>query len=241
MKKLLTLLLALGMLLGCTAFAETTDYLGVWVLTSVESFGLTLDPATFGLDAVMTVNGDGTCVQESMGETMDCTWEETETGIVVNDAEGDLEYYTYVDGTLVLEQAGMKLIFEMGALPLANQTLADFNGDWELSYAEYLGEFLDVEEIGMAVKFHLEDGKGHVELVYTDGTESYDAVCELEEAEDFGTLMYFLLLDPATGEPDGNGMALVLYSDGELVWFDWDEEDNDVLYCFVRVEETAAE
>lgn len=241
MKKLLTLLLALGMLLGCTAFAETSDYVGIWALTSVESLGITLDPAALGLDAVMTVNEDGTCVQESLGETMACTWTETETGIVVNDAEGDLEYYTYADGVLTLEQDGIKMVFEPSALPLENQTLADFSGDWELDYVEYLGSYLSAEEAGMTIKIHLEDGKGRMEMVYADGSESYDAVCELEELEGFGTLVYFMLIDPATGEKDGSGMVLALYNDGSLVWLELDEDDNDIFYCFVRVEEQTAE
>ena len=241
MKKLLTLLLALCMLLGCAAFAETTDYLGVWVLTSMESFGITMDPSAPGLDAVMTINADGTCVQESLGEVMDCTWAETETGIVVNDAEGDLETYTYVDGTLVLEQDGLKLIFEMGVWPLANQTLADFSGDWELDCVEYLGEFMSTEEVGLTAKLHLEEGKGRLEMTDDAWTEVYDGVCELEEAEGFGTLMYFMVVDPATGEQDGSGMVLALYSDGELALLEVDEEDNDVFYCFVRVEEGSGE
>lgn len=135
MKKLLTLLVALCMLMGCAALAETTDYLGVWVLTGVESFGIAMDPSALGMDAVMTINAGGICVQESMGEVMECTWAETETGIVVNDAEGDLESYTYADGTLVLEQDGVKMIFEQGIWPLANQTLADLavTGSWPMS------------------------------------------------------------------------------------------------------------
>ena len=180
-------------------------------------------------------------MQESLGEVMDCTWAETETGIIVNDAEGDLETYTYVDGTLVLEQDGLKLIFEMGVWPLANQTLADFSGDWELAYVEYLGEFMSTEEVGLTAKLHLEEGKGRLEMTDDAWTEVYDGVCELEEAEGFGTLMYFMVVDPATGEQDGSGMVLALYSDGELALLEVDEEDNDVFYCFVRVEEGSGE
>lgn len=66
-------------------------------------------------------------------------------------------------------------------------------------------------------------------------------MCELEEVEDFGTLMYFMVIDPATGEQDGNGIVLVLYSDGDLAWIDVDEEANAIYNCFIRVEETAAE
>lgn len=93
----------------------------------------------------------------------------------------------------------------------------------------------------MTIKIHLEDGKGRMEMVYADGSESYDAVCELEELEGFGTLVYFMLIDPATGEKDGSGMVLALYNDGSLVWLELDEDDNDIFYCFVRVEEQTAE
>ena len=100
---------------------------------------------------------------------------------------------------------------------------------------------MSTEEVGLTAKLHLEEGKGRLEMTDDAGTEVYDGVCELEEAEGFGTLMYFMVVDPATGEQDGSGMVLALYSDDELAWLEVDEEDNDVFYCFVRVEEGSGE
>ncbi len=121
------------------------------------------------------------------------------------------------------------------AEPLAGLTMADFNGEWVFVDAEYVGQVLDAETLGMSADLHIQDGKGHLELVYDDGTEVYDAVCEIEEIEELGTVMYFFYTDPATGEATEYGMLLVLYNDGELVWYETDEADNDIFYCFENV------
>lgn len=220
--------------------AEKIDYVGVWVLTSLKASGVTLDPAKLGMEATMDIYENGTCTMVSMGETEQGTWAETEGGIVITDEDGEPLALTVTDGALAAEQDGVTMIFtplvpaeeEEYAVPLAGLTMADFNGEWVFVDAEYMDQVLDAETLGMSIDLHIQDGKGHVEMVYEDGTEAYDAVCEIEEVINMGTVMYFLYTDPATGEATEYGMMLLLYNDGELVWWAADEENNDIFYNF---------
>ena len=221
-----------------TVSAADFDFAGYWVVTSIEMMGMSLDPATLGVSAYMELFEDGTCYLVAMEETQDGTWAVTETGIETTDAAGVVDIYTLVGEQLVVEMEGMKMIFtrEEYTVPLTGLTVADFNGDWEFAYVEVMNETYDAEEIETAISLHIEDGKGHVVTTYPEGVEEYDAVCEVEEVEDFGTVMYFLYLDPATEETTGYGMMLLLFDNGELVWYSMDEQDVTYFYCFVPAE-----
>lgn len=239
MKKLISLLLTFMLLLGCTALAqEAVNYTGYWVMTGVEVNGAPVDPSALGLSAYMELYEDGSCLLVMMDEVQEGSWAATEYGIETTDAEGIVDPFTYVNGALVIENEGNKLIFTQGAytVPLTGLTAADFNGDWEFVYAEVLGEVYDAAELGMAISLHLEDGKGHMVMSFPDGAEEYDAVCEVKEIEGFGTAMYFLILDEA-GQPDGSGLMLMMYDNGELVWYEVDEDNTELFYCFVSAEE----
>ena len=236
MKKLFALLMTL-MMLCCAAFAETAvDYTGYWVLTSMDYAGVVIDPAQLGLTAYMELYGDGTCLMVMADEAQAGTWVATENGIDTTDAEGVVDPFTYVDGTLVLEQDGTKLIFtpEVYTVPLTGLTVADFNGDWSFAYLEYLGAAYAAEEVGMTLDVHLEDGAGHIVMTYEGGAEAYDLTCMVEEAPDFGTVLYAIYLDETGAETDA-GMVLFLFDNDELVWYSIDESDNELYYCFQRV------
>ncbi len=229
-----------GVRLTFVRVAEKIDYVGSWALTSAKASGMTLDPAQLGLEISLHIYEDGTCEMVSMGEMEQGTWAETEGGIVITDTSGEPLALTVMDGALIAELDGVAMIFtpvveDEYAEPLAGLTMADFNGEWVFVDAEYMGQVLDAETLGMSAELHIQDGKGHVELVYEDGTEAYDAVCEIEEVEELGTVMYFFYTDPATGEATEYGMMLMLYNDGELVWYETDEADNDIFYCFENV------
>lgn len=249
MKKLSALLLAL--VLAATlcfgAMAESVNYVGNWVLYLMQSGETTVDPTALGVDMSLLLNADYTCTLTSLGESEYGTWEEVEGGIALTDATGAVENLTYVDGTLVLSSDGIDMIFVPGepnqyATVLSGLTLADFNGTWELEHVEATFGTYSVEELGANMTIVLLDGTGSVDMITPESTEHYDAVCELEEAEGLGTIMWASFLDPTTGEPDGTGMMLLLYDDGQLVWYEYDSEyQHEYYYCFDLVVEEVAE
>ena len=236
MKKLLSLLLALMMCLGCTAFAEAAvDYVGYWVLAALEVAGMQADPATVGLSAYMEIYEGGACLLVAGDTVQDGTWVATETGIETTDAEGTVDAMTYVDGNLVAEQEGIKLIFvrQEYTAPMEGLTEADFAGVWNFAYLEYLGTAYDAAEVGTAMVITLEEGKGKLEMSYEGGAESYNATTQLVEYPGFGTVLFFFYLDE-NGAETGEGMVLLKFDNDELVWYVVDEYDNDIYYCFNR-------
>ncbi|MBQ4580573.1 MAG: hypothetical protein IJA83_07910 [Clostridia bacterium] len=245
MKKLFSLLLALMMLLGMTALAETAvDYVGYWVMTGVEMAGVQVDPMILGLNAYMELYEDGSCMLVMMDEFQYGTWAVTENGITTTDANGVTDTYTYADGALVVEEEGNKLIFTPGeyVLPLSGLTMADFEGDWVFTYAEMGNGVFYPEEIGVDVSLSIHGEKGVFTASQTGETgvvtETFSGVCEIEEVPDTGTWLYFLFVDEA-GNPNGDGLALTMFEGEELVWCVDDGSGLTFCYCFVRAEELA--
>lgn len=238
MKKLMVLLLAL-MLLSCTAFAqERADYAGYWILTSVVQDETIIDSTMLGLSVYMELYEDGVCVLVSMGEREEGTWALTDAGVATTDARGEVEEYTLMDGTLVVEEEGKKLTFtrEVFNWPLANLTMADFNGTWELAHVHLGADVYGVEEMGLAVTLTLADDKGHLIVIDAESTVEYDVACVLEEIENMGTVIHFRTGD-AELQQNVPGLMLMLYGNGELVWngYDWNGTHTYSI-CFVRVE-----
>lgn len=218
--------------------AADYNYVGAWVLASVEMFGLQMEPSAVGVSGDVALYEDGTCTLTMQDESQEGTWAVTETGITTTDAEGVVDTYTLVDGQLVVEESGMKLIFVPYA-PLSGLTVADFNGDWELSYIEVYDyaagtqDFYEAGEVGMTIALSLADGKGHAEMTSSEGAEAYDADCIVEPLEDGTSVMYFLFLDE-NGVQDGTGLMLMMYPGSELVWYEYDSEaDVEYYYNFV--------
>ncbi len=243
MKKLISMLLALAMLLSCAALGEAAveNYIGTWILMSVEMLGLPVDPAAMGLSAHMELYDDGTCLLEMNDESENGTWAVVEGGITTTDAAGKVDTYELKDGNLVMDEIGMKLIFVPYA-PLRGLTLADFNGVWDFSYMEVYDyramtqEFYDPEELGTTMKLALADGKGRLEMTSGDVLEAYDGECEVDAFEDGSSVMYFMMLDE-TGVRDGSGMMLMMYPGDELTWYEYDsEQDVDYYYNFYPAE-----
>lgn len=111
MKKLLCMLLVAMMLLGCAAFAEAVDYVGLWNLTGAEVGGAPIDMSLIGLSMSMDLRQDNTCTLTTMGEAEEGTWTEDATGLVVTDSYGEPMVFAMVDGKLEATQDGMKIIF----------------------------------------------------------------------------------------------------------------------------------
>lgn len=234
MKRLLALLAALMVLLGGAAFAEAADYVGYWVMTSAEVSGMTVDPAMLGLTAFMKLYEDGTCWVVMGEQKSEGTWAATASGVTI-DLGGERTEFTLTDGALVLPMDGGKLIYtpEAYTLPLSGLTLPDFNGDWVCAYLEVDGMTYDAVTLGADLRLHLADGAGQVYMGSADGAEEFDALCEVEEDPEIGTVMYVYFLE--NGQPCGDGMVLMMYDNGELVWCD-SYESHDMFYCFVPAE-----
>ncbi len=357
MKKLLSLLLTLCMLLGCIAQAEEIDYTGTWVCTNITEGDMSIDPTTLGMMITMTLNADGTGILDSMGETENAAWAVAENGVNVTDSLNDTVLFTYTDGALVgteegstmtftresevtvapaataaapateeevaafnfsgywnctqaialgmpfnaadlgvemlfalyldgtfemvsgedvgsgtwaktaagvdltaangnvlsftllsdgtisLEQAGATLIFswdaeESSVSVLTNVPVEQFMGTWVFEHAELdSGMYFTPEELELAYTLTLaEENSGT--MYVSNGIEeaTYPLYYEIQEIEGLGTVAYTLLLNPENTQEYFQELILMLYSDGQLVWYDFaqTEDDVDVYFCFDR-------
>lgn len=242
--------------------ADAAKYLGDWQVTRAKAAGYEYDPTTLGLIITLHVYEDGTCKMVSMGNAEMCTWAAVEGGIAVTDSNGDTVVFALANGELSAEQDGVLMAFTpmaaaeeapaadvpaaeptaapaaedetVYASPVANLTLADFAGDWAFAYAEYMGMVLAPEDVGMSIDLRIEGETGRMEITYEDGSEAYDAYLVSEEAEGLGTLVYFVYTytDPSTGETGEYYFTLIMYDNGELVWYDDDGQGNAIYYCF---------
>lgn len=218
--------------------AASYNYTGVWVLSGVEMFGVQMDPATVGVSGDVALYEDGTCTLTMQDESQDGTWAVTGTGITTTDAQGVVDAYTLVNGELVVEQDGMKLIF-IHYVPLTGLTAADFNGVWSMDYVEVYDytamtqDFYEAADLGMSMELTLADGKGHMVMTYSGETEELDAECIVEDVEGFGSVLYFMFLDES-GVQDGSGMMLLMYPGSELTWYEYDSAaDVEYYYNFL--------
>lgn len=356
MKKLLSLLLTLCLLLGSTVLAETIDYTDTWVCTSMTKDGMSINPTLLGMTITMTLNADGTGILDSMGETENATWAAADNGVNVTDSLGDTVLFVYTDGTLVgtvddsalaftredevpaapaaatpataeevaafnftgywnctqaiafdmtfnaadlgvemlfalyldgtfemvsgenvgsgtwaktaagvdltaangsvlsftllsdgtisLEQAGTTLIFtwdaeESSVSVLTNVPVEQFMGTWVFEHAELdNGMYFTPEDLELAYTLTLaEENSGS--MFVNNGVEeiTYPIYYELQELEGLGTVAYALLLNPENTQEYFQELILMLYSDGQLVWCDIAQTENDVdtYFCFDRL------
>lgn len=256
MKKLISLLLALTMLLGCTALGETIDYTGVWVLTGAESQGVEMGPSTLarvGLEMVMTLNADGTTTISAMGMEETATWVATENGIAVTDTNEGVEEtveYPYQNGMLLVEDHGSILMFTReGAAPAVAEAagpvalsgvLAEaFEGQWLLTHASIMGVEMPAEPLGLYMALVLTEGEGLFAADDGSGDLLMEAITyAVNETEGVGTVLEIYVTDETTGV-SAVALALLMSQDGMLYL---EEPETGVVLFFTRqVEETAAE
>lgn len=231
MKKILSLLLALAMMLGCVAFAEGVDYTGTWVLTGAEAEGVQMGPdmlAMLGMDMTMVVNADGTMVMSMMGYEEAGTWVATENGMAITDAVETVEAI-YQDGTLLLNQDGVTMMLTReGAAPaltaaaaptaLAGVDPAAFEGQWLLTTANFMGVEMSAETVGVYMALVLSQGQA----LFATNDENGEIVTDqmsyvVTEVEGVGTVCTIVDQDETTGETM-EVLALNLLDDGRLVW-----------------------
>ena len=158
MKKILSILLALSLLLSAAAFAEATDLTGEW-------YG-----SIFGAPVTLTLSEDGTyeIVSPLSDEPSTGVWELTDDGVVI-DAGTEQEYTMAYDGeSLTMTQQEddqtievvftreMPETFEPAAVK-ADAALEDFAGNWVASYVNFMDMTLDVAAMGMDMTLSVDD------------------------------------------------------------------------------------
>ena len=254
MKKLLSLVLVLAMLLGCTAMAEAVDYTGVWVLTGAETAGVQAGPtmlAALGVDMTLVVSEDGTVTLTDMGVTEYGVWTVTENGISISDETETLEAI-YVNDMLVMEQGGaLMMLTREGAAPavneetqlggvLANVDPAAFEGQWLLTGASLMGMEFTADMMGVYIAFVLSNGQGiYGESNAAGGVDQYPIIYTVTEVEGAGTVLELLYAGEDVEEPV-TLLVLTLLDDGRLVYV-MDQDGITLTYYFTLQVEEAAE
>lgn len=251
MKKLISLLLALAMMLGCIAFAEGVNYTGTWVLTGIEADGIQMGMSMLsmmGMDMTLILNEDGTLVLTSMGIDENGTWAVTENGIAITDDTETLEV-AYQDEILAMDEGGTLMMFTReGAAPAvveatgpvacANVPAEAFEGQWLLTRLDMLGLTLPAEDFDMYMAFVLSDGAGIYGTNDTvDGSIVTENVTyELAEVEGVGTVLTVSFVEVAEGVEE-EPLVLKMSDAGEL----YVEEAGIYMYFTKQIEEPAAE
>ena len=254
MKKLLSLVLVLAMLLGCTAMAEAVDYTGVWALTGAEFAGVQMGPnmlAGMGLDMRMELAADGNVTLTTNGEVETGTWAATANGVAITDEFETLEF-VYQDEMLLMEQQGAVLMLTReGAAPAiddaaqSNVVLAGvdplaFEGAWLLTNASAMGIDFTAEDLGVYIAFVLVGGEGvYGESNAEGGIDQYPITYAVTEVEGEGTLLE-LIYNGEDVEGPVVMMALNLLEDGRL-YLQLVQEGLTIDYYFTRQVEEAAE
>lgn len=256
MKKLLSLLVAVTMLLGCMAFAEAVDYTGTWVLTGAETSGIAMGPASLalmGMDSTtLKIQADGTVIMSMFGLVEEAgTWTLTEGGIIINDGATD-QQVTYQDEILYMVQDDEVMMFTReGAAPaiddslpavvmLANVAPEVFEGKWALTSATVFGIEFSAEDLGLSMVLELSDGKCLFSGTDELGEQTVEELTyTVAEADGVGTILTIGQVDETTGEMV-QVMALNLLEDGRL-YMSMDAEGLTLEYFFTSQVEEAAE
>lgn len=259
MKKLLSMLMALMLLMGSVAAAETAvDYTGNWLLSSMEMGGMKLDVNQ--LSAVMPdvdmsgvkiqLNADGTAVLALPDEEPENgTWLETAGVVTITDGTGATIEVVYQDEMLVLGMEGMRMTFAReGAAPAATAEDATvlsgvaptaFEKQWMLTTAKTMGIEFPAAQLGAAMIFTLSEGVGILGMVQ-DGQPVYAEISyNVYEQEGVGTVLDLTAVNPETGESNVL-LSLNMRSDNTLT-FSTAVEGMTVMYIFEEVKEEAAE
>ena len=234
MKKSVSLMLALLLALALIpAAAEAPVYTGTWALTGMTVGGMTIAADALEAELILTLNEDGTCTLNANGRSETGSWTADEDGVTVTDAAGASGTLVPTGSTLSCTRGDATLILSPAVAPVtvrAGLSASDFNGRWELHHLEMAQGVIMQESMVIDMIITLQDGQGTVTMIAGD-EETYACECETRELNGLGTAFYCFFLDPATNARTGSGLALLLFSDGQLVWLDSDST-GDYYYCF---------
>lgn len=178
MKKLLSLLLALCLLVACgAAGAEAVDLTGAW-------YG-----DLFGMSMNLNLVADGTYTMELMGETDNGTWAQTETGLTLDDGALTLTYDAAAN-TLGMEIEGIPLVFSREAAAAVGPAevdtaavLEDFAGTWSADRVDFMGLVMPIAEMGMGMELVIEEANVTVNMIEGETVESVVCAGTFENAE----------------------------------------------------------
>ena len=181
MKKLLAILLAMAMLLCAVALAETVEaveeaaepdpaeaFVGVWYLNEMQMEGMSISPASFGVEMTIELKADGIAVGNSVQgeevENKEGTWAvEGDTVTVTIDDEPMV--FTVQEGNLVADSDGMVMIFGTEKVeaeifePAAARTDAaeeEFAGAWTAFKINMDGTYMDAALLGEEITATIE-------------------------------------------------------------------------------------
>ncbi len=154
MKKVLSVILSLALLLSCLAFsavAEGTDYTGDWYLNGIVLGDKIVSPSMIGMASTIHLNADGTAAidfsQNGESTSSDGTWVITETGLTVTESEVFPMDFVLEDGGLMCDIGEYKMVYTRD-VPKASATFPEvvaaesldvFQGTWKMAYADVNG------------------------------------------------------------------------------------------------------
>ena len=143
MKKILTVIAALMMLVLLATGAMAENVIGEWY---AEVYGMVLK---------MTVNADNTYVMEAGGDAAPGTWELDGTNLIVDKGTETESVFTYDASAQVLDMAD-EMTFTRTAIEAwtpaavrAEAALSDFEGIWMAMNVDCFGALLPVDAAGV--------------------------------------------------------------------------------------------
>lgn len=172
MKKILSLVLALVMCLGCCAFAQAAteaDFVGCWELESMTMFGvITLSREDLDYTVVVNIHEDETMMLE-MDDTFaiaKVVYADGKAYMVAGeeqmplsiDAEGLLNM------TMTVEEISMDMKMARRTAPVADAVFAPYLGEWNLDHVSLFGLTMGPEDMGRIDLIAYEDGYGVIDM-----------------------------------------------------------------------------
>ena len=98
---------------GGNKYADS-KYVGTWNATTASYGAFSVDVSSIMDEFAVDLSEDGSATAKVNGESGNGTWEETETGIVIQGGIGETENleFTDKDGKLTIEYSGATITFE---------------------------------------------------------------------------------------------------------------------------------
>jgi len=247
MKKLISMFLALAMLLGCTAFAESVDYTGTWVVTGMEADGIQMGTelmTLLGISMTITLNMDGTAVLAANDEAENGTWTLTENGVAITDDDGETKFAVYRDEMLVIEEDGAAMMLTReGAAPavavkeaatvLTGVDPAAVEGSWVLTNVVFLDIEMPAESMGMYMELVLAGGGGTFTTKEDEGEATNMPVTyTISEVEGVGSVLVLNTVNVENGLVEELLTLNVMSND--TLRFAMEGDGLSVAYTFAR-------
>lgn len=226
MKKLVSLLLAILMLLALIPAGAETTPAGTWYLVEVSSGSVSLQPSALGMKMILVLNEDGSAdISTTYGEETTenkGTWAFEGNQVTISQDEGSISL-TLEEDRLILTQEGGSMIFSQNpdAVPAAseiNPVAAEneeaYLGTWALVQGRVNGILLPGEALGLKATIIIEPGSATIDYdgqKYTSPTQFADG--KLQCTDDDGTVTVFIMNDNGqiSITVDSNGTEVVMY------------------------------